>query len=95
MRRHHRCTDECTCHPPATLRDPVTETACRYGYCTEWRCPACNGYLGGCGPVGCGCDGYPVRWMLHPAMQPRLEAAAVKPSIARRGRRRTRPTGKR
>jgi hypothetical protein len=65
---------------------------CRYGYCTEFRCPDCSGYLGGWGPVGCRCDGY-IRWMWHPDMAPALDHAPVKPSrrptrLSRRGTRR-------
>ncbi len=40
---------------------------CRYGCCTEFRCPVCYGNLGGWGPVGCRCDGGP-RWARHPGM---------------------------
>jgi hypothetical protein len=87
MRYRYR-TDECTCKPRTSLRDLLLGSACRNGRCIEWRCPRCRGLLGSVGPVGCGCDGYPIRMMFHPGMRYWGRPAAVKPSIARRGRRR-------
>lgn len=67
---------------------------CRYGRCTEFRCPECHGKLGGWGPIGCQCEGGP-RWARYRGMQQpgywdwakdeyvRVHVA-VKPSIARR-----------
>ena len=75
-------------------------TYCRYGWCVEYRCPACRGKLGGWGPVGCKCDGGP-RWARHPGMRTlghwdyRLNGyipyrSLVKPSLRRRSYRRNR-----
>jgi len=48
--------DSCTCTPRTRLSAMLTERLCRNGRCTEWRCRRCDGYLGGVGPAGCGCD---------------------------------------
>lgn len=68
---------------------------CRYGCCTEFRCPVCRGKLGGWGPVGCRCEGGP-RWARHPGMRDFghwdyekddyvQHCDLVKPSLLRRG----------
>lgn len=88
--RHN--SGNCVCTPePEPDTDLVTR--CRYGYCTEFRCPRCRGKRGGWGPVGCKCEGGP-RWLRHSGMDKLghwdLEAdkwvshsAAVKPSLAK------------
>ena len=83
----------CTCRPQTqiTRNWMYPPVPCRYGLCTEYRCPVCDGYLAGWGTPGCKCSGY-VRWMLHPDMMPRLKPEAVKPSLpaGRRHRQRRR-----
>lgn len=82
----------CICVPEPEW-DTKLATVCRYGYCTDFRCPACRGKLGGWGPVACKCEGGP-RWLRHPDMAPRgrwdlkadklvREPVAVKPSLAK------------
>jgi len=68
-----------------------TTTYCT-GYCQEWRCGTCNGFLAGAGPVGCRCDGAP-RYAMYPDMRPGYfkfhksgKAAAVKPSQLKRAK---------
>ncbi len=83
----------CTCKddPEWTAE---TERLCRYGCCTEFRCPRCHGKLGGWGAVGCKCQGGP-RWIRHRGMSAPgrwdyvkddfvVYRVAVKPSIAKR-----------
>lgn len=84
---------------------PAAEKAgtCRWGRCTEFRCPRCRGELGGYGPFSCPGHGHP-RSMRYPGMeQPGRwdfgrdefvpSRAAVKPSIARRRNRKpTKPS---
>lgn len=88
-----RDSGNCTCDERLPAGQEATGT-CRWGYCTEFRCPRCRGELGGWGPFSCPGSGNP-RSARYPAMeQPghwdeeRDEwvpaRAAVKPSIARR-----------
>jgi hypothetical protein len=73
---------QCICRPPVALAD-AERRPCRYGRCTEWRCPRCGANLGGFGAMGCKCDGY-VRELFFPDMCQREACVAVKPSILRR-----------
>jgi hypothetical protein len=93
VKRHRGCR----CTPPFSLLDSVT-VLCHWGNCTEWRCPACRGYLGGVGAIWCPCDGGCYRAFRHPGMENRnydwseetgrvYRHVAVKPSKARRDQR--------
>jgi hypothetical protein len=61
---------------------------CSVGNCVDQFCPLCGDWKGGWGPVGCPCeDGY---WKGPCPDQWRMTPAPVKPSAARRSRRRLR-----
>jgi hypothetical protein len=92
MAKQKRAGSKCVCHPE-TAFDPhspsVRKKPCKYGWCNEWRCVACSGFLAGFGPLTCRCDGAP-RWAWHTGMAPGVyrfgKSVALKPSIAKRRR---------
>jgi hypothetical protein len=88
--KRKRVDSQCICHPEVTFTSApelMVTRVCKYGYCNEWRCVACGGFLAGFGPATCRCDGAP-RWAWHTGMAPgsyRLTGKiALKPSIAKR-----------
>lgn len=92
--RQKRITSRCICTPSknyevSSLASAVVKR-CRYGYCNEWRCPVCNGFLAGAGLAGCRCDG-DLRWVMHRDMAPAsvrwFGNIAVKPSLPKRNKR--------
>jgi hypothetical protein len=92
--RQKRTNSRCICRPESRLntsKENLRSQECRYGNCNEWRCVACNGFLGGFGPAACRCDGAP-RWLRHRDMAPASVRwhgdVAIKPSLPRRNKRR-------
>lgn len=65
--KRHR---ECRCRPQSQPGQAGTVTkTCYWGNCIEWRCPTCNGNLGGFGEIWCPCDGGCYRAFRHPGME--------------------------
>jgi hypothetical protein len=93
-----RSGGDCTC--PEDNWERRIDGTCRSGYCVRFRCPDCGGALGEWGPIACPHKkGDMPRWVRYPEMEPigRWDFdkndfipvhVAIKPSIAKRTRRR-------